>query len=64
MMLGNDVIVLSEVPCALLAVLDSGPLELADLERQLSETFGPAPTGAVAQVVAQLEQAGLVTTSA
>ena len=62
-MLDNDVIVLSEVPSALLAALDAGPLELTALEQRLVETFGPAPTGAVAEVVAQLEQAGLVTTS-
>ncbi|HNJ79137.1 MAG TPA: hypothetical protein PKX56_07260 [Marmoricola sp.] len=62
-MVGNDVIVLSEVPTALLAALAEGPLEVGDLEQRLSEIFGPAPTGAVAEVVTQLEQAGLVTTS-
>ncbi|HNI71041.1 MAG TPA: hypothetical protein PLO27_06945 [Marmoricola sp.] len=62
-MIGNDVLVLSEVPTALLAALDAGPLGLAELEQRLSETFGPAPQGAVAEVVSQLEQAGLVSTS-
>lgn len=62
-MVGNDVIVLSEVPTALLAALGEGPHELAELEQRLSEIFGPAPAGAVSEVVTQLEQAGLVTTS-
>jgi len=62
-MVGNDVIVLSEVPTALLAALSEGPLDVGELEQRLSEIFGPAPSGAVAEVVTQLQQAGLVTTS-
>ena len=57
-MLGNDVLVLSEIPTALLRALTDGPLSLADVESRLAADFGPAPKGALAGVVEQLVAAG------
>ena len=59
-MLGNDVLVLSEIPTALLRLLAEGLLSLADVESRLAADFGPAPEGALADVVAQLVDAGLL----
>lgn len=59
-MLGNDVLVLSEIPTALLRLLAEGLLSLADVESRLAADFGPAPQGALAGVVEQLVAAGLL----
>ena len=59
-MLGNDVLVLSEIPTALLRALSEGPRSLDEVEARLAADFGPAPEGALADVVAQLVDAGLL----
>ncbi|MEZ5111907.1 MAG: hypothetical protein R2693_00035 [Nocardioidaceae bacterium] len=59
-MLDNDVLVLSEIPTALLRALTDGPLSLAAVESRLAADFGPAPEGALAGVVEQLVAAGLL----
>ena len=59
-MLGNDVLVLSEIPTALLRVLSEGPRSLDEVEARLAADFGPAPEGALADVVTQLVDAGLL----
>ena len=59
-MLGNDVLVLSEIPTALLRALSEGPRSLDEVEARLAADFGPAPEGALADVVDQLVDAGLL----
>ena len=59
-MLGNDVLVLSEIPTALLRMLAEGPRCLEEVEGRLAADFGPAPEGALAGVVEQLVAAGLL----